>query len=68
MERIDTLNRSQVLKELQSHKRYTNKTQKEIGDKLGGVKDLRKELYRLENKTVAKNTFLIKGEYYTENE
>ncbi len=45
------LNRGQVLKELQKHKKYRNKTQKEISDKLGGVNDLRIELIRLDGKS-----------------
>jgi hypothetical protein len=35
---IDKLNRNQVLKELQTHKKYSNKTQKEIAEKFDGVR------------------------------
>lgn len=48
------MKRNQLLKELQSHKKYRNKTQKEIADKLGGVSDFRTELLRL-NKKSSKN-------------
>lgn len=47
---VKTLNRSQILKELQTHKKYQSKTQKEIVEKLGGIADLRIELTRLKNK------------------
>lgn len=46
----EKLNRSQILKELQTHKKYRSKTQKEISEKLGGIANLRTELTRLKNK------------------
>ncbi len=48
---VSTLNRGQILKELQTHRKYKNKTQKEIGDKIGGVANLRIELTRLNTKS-----------------
>lgn len=50
MERIDKLNRNQVLKELQSFKKYNSSTQKQIGEQFDGIASLRKELYRLEKR------------------
>jgi hypothetical protein len=50
MDRISGLNANQVAKELQGYKRYKNKTQKEIKEKVGGVSALRDELNRLELK------------------
>lgn len=55
MERIDQLKRSEALKELQSHKKYKNKSQKEIIEKLGGVNEFRTELKRLEKTKKSKN-------------
>ncbi len=51
----EKLNRSQVLKELQTHTKYASKTQKEISDKLGGINNLRIELSRLKNKKTKTN-------------
>ncbi len=53
MDRISGLNANQVAKELQGYKRYKNKTQKEIKDKVGGVSSLRDELKRLETKKIS---------------
>lgn len=50
MERLNTLQRPAVLKELQSYKKYSGKTQKEITNQFNGIADLRAELYKLENK------------------
>lgn len=50
-----SMKRNQLLKELQSHKKYRNKTQKEIADKLGGVSDFRTELIRLNKKSIKSN-------------
>ncbi len=50
MDRISGLNANQAAKELQGYKRYKNKTQKEIKEKVGGVTSLRDELKRLEKK------------------
>lgn len=50
MDRIGGLNGNQVAKELQTYKKYHNKTQKEIKNKVGNVSALRDELRRLENK------------------
>jgi hypothetical protein len=52
---VSSMKRNQLLKELQSHKKYRNKTQKEIADKLGGVSDFRTELIRLNKKSVKSN-------------
>ena len=43
------MKRSDILKGLQTHKRYS-KSQKDIAEKLGGIDNLRTELSRLENK------------------
>jgi hypothetical protein len=48
---VSSMKRNQLLKELQSHKKYRNKTQKEIADKLGGVNEFRIELTRLNKKS-----------------
>jgi hypothetical protein len=66
MESIDTLKRPQLLKELQNHKKYQNKTQKEITEKLGGVVEMRKELKKLKDKK--EKIIIIKGKSYTEDE
>lgn len=68
MERINVLNSNQLSKELQTYNRYKNKTQKEIKERIGSTKDLRKELLRLENKYKITKTFNIGGQNYTENE
>jgi hypothetical protein len=60
MERIDKLNRNQVLKELQSHKKYYGKTQKEISIKFDGIVNLRNELKRLEKKKLPKSPKKLK--------
>lgn len=52
---VSNMKRNQLLKELQSHKKYRNKTQKEIADKLGGVSDFRTELIRLNKKSIKSN-------------
>lgn len=44
------MKRSDVLKGLQTHKRYSKMSQKDIAEKLGGIDNLRTELSRLENK------------------
>lgn len=51
MEGISTMKRAEVLKQLQTHKKYNLKTQKQIVDKLGGIDNMRKELLKL-NKSV----------------
>ena len=51
MERLNKLPRNQVLKELQSYKKYQNNTQKEIGTQFGSIDALRSELQRLEAKS-----------------
>ena len=48
------LSRHEILKELQNHKRYKNKTQKEISDKFGSIDHLRIELKRIQSKKVKK--------------
>ena len=50
MERIEKLNRNQVLKELQSYHKYQSKTQKEIAGDFDGVVALRNELKKLEKR------------------
>ena len=52
MERINTLSRNQILKELQSYKKYHNHTQKEISTEIGTISDLRTELYKLEKRKI----------------
>lgn len=47
---MEKLSRHQVLKELQSHKKYQHKTQKEIGEKFKDVDSLRTELERLKKR------------------
>lgn len=58
MERdIHSMNRSQLLNSLQTHKKYKKLTQKEIGTKLGNIQNLREELKRLDTNTMKrKNT------------
>jgi hypothetical protein len=56
MDRISSLNAQQIAKELQGYKRYQNKTQKEIKEKVGNVSDLRDELRRLEKKSIKKES------------
>ncbi len=51
MDRVSLLKRPEILRELQTHNRYTNKTQKEISEKLGPIENLRNELRRLEQKS-----------------
>lgn len=48
MERINSLKRPQILKELQTHKKYCGSTQKEISTKFKDIDDLRSELHKLE--------------------
>ena len=48
MERLNTLQRPAVLKELQTYKKYHGKTQKEITNQFNGIAELRTELYKLE--------------------
>ncbi len=50
MERIEKLNRNQVLKELQTYNKYQSKTQKEIASQFDGVVALRNELKKLEKR------------------
>lgn len=45
-----SLSRHELLKKLKTHKRYKNKTQKEISEKFGSIDNLRKELNRIETK------------------
>jgi hypothetical protein len=53
MERnIHSMNRSQLLNGLQTHKKYKKLTQKEIGTKLGNIQNLREELKRLDTSTM----------------
>ncbi len=51
MDRFNSLPRNQVLKELQTYKKYQGNTQKEISSQFSGIADLRLELYKLEKKT-----------------
>ncbi len=53
------MKRSDVLKGLQTHKRYSKMTQKDIAEKLGGITNLRTELSRLENKHSKKSQVKI---------
>ena len=46
------MNRSEVLKGLQTHKKYSKMSQKDITEKLGGIDNLRTELSRLENQPI----------------
>lgn len=50
MERLNTLPRNKILKELQFFKKYHDHTQKEISDQFTNISDLRAELYKLEKK------------------
>ncbi len=52
------MKRSDVLKGLQTHKRYSKMSQKDIAEKLGGIDNLRTELSRLENKHSKKSKIL----------
>lgn len=52
MERINILPRNQILKELQTYKKYRNDTQKEISTQFAAISDLRSELHKLEKKKV----------------
>ena len=60
-------NRGQILKELQSYKKYHNKTQQQISNKFESINDLRTELRRLENKSKKEKLITVKGEQYTED-
>ncbi len=51
MDRLNTLPRNQVLKELQTYKKYQANTQKEISSQFSTIADLRTELYKLEKKS-----------------
>ena len=44
---ISTMKRNDLLKQLQTHQKYKNKTYKQITEKLDGVSDMRKELTKL---------------------
>jgi hypothetical protein len=55
MEVTHNMNRAEVLRRLQQHKKYTNLTQKEIGNKLGSINDLRSELDRLDRRTAKRS-------------
>lgn len=48
MERINTLKRAEILRELQTYKKYQGKTQKHISDKYNNITKLRSELYTLQ--------------------
>lgn len=61
MERIYSLNANQLAKELKTHKKYRNKTQKEIKESIGGVNALRIELQRLEEKRNKRSTKKIQN-------
>jgi len=52
MDSVSGLNANQIAKELQGYKRYSEKTQKEIKNKLGNVTSLRDELRRLEKEHI----------------
>ncbi len=68
------LNRNQVLKKLQSYKKYHHKTQKEINNKFDDLASLRDELHRLESKSskslksIKSTKIYLKGVEYTEEE
>lgn len=47
MERVKSMKRQQIVKELQETSKYRGKTQKYITDKLGGINNLRSELFQL---------------------
>ncbi len=66
MDRVTTLKRQELLRELQSYKKYNNKTQKEISEKLGGIDNLRKELRLLEHKLIKVKSIDAKKESYFE--
>ena len=57
------MSRSQVLKALQSHKKYKHKTQKEICSQFNTLELLRNELHRIENKKIN-----LGGNRYTKTE
>ncbi len=58
MERIQSLPKNELIKELKSFKKYQSKTNKEIKENLGDdkVKTLRDELMRLETRRTSKKT------------
>lgn len=58
MERIESLSKNELMKELKSFKKYETKTNKEIKEKLGDdkVKTLRGELMRLETRRLNKKS------------
>ncbi len=51
MESVNTMPRHELLRRLKSHKKYNTLSQKEIGDKLGSIDNLRYELNKLDKKT-----------------
>ncbi len=55
MDRLNSLPRNHVLKELQTYEKYQGNTQKEISNQFNSIADMRSELYKLEQKT-DKNT------------
>ncbi len=61
MDRLNSLPRNQVLKELQTYKKYQGNTQKDISSQFNAIADLRSELYKLEKKS-KKNTKTDKNE------
>jgi hypothetical protein len=51
MDSYKSMNRNELLRNLQKHKKYHNSSQKKIGEKLGKIDNLRNELNRLDTKT-----------------
>lgn len=56
MEPVHSLNRNALLKRLKQHEKYSNLSQKQIGDKLGSIDDLRYELNKLDKKSLKKKS------------
>ncbi len=60
MDRISGLNANELLRELQTFKKYKGKTQKEIRELVGGTANLREELRRLDKKEESTRPFFKK--------
>ena len=51
MESVQSMNRNELLRGLQQHKKYHDLSQKKIGEQLGSIDNLRHELNKLNKKT-----------------